>query len=83
MLPSKRIGLVARMASRTTSMAAFCTEVFLETRFWMASRISSRVSDTAAFRMAMGQEMTALEGTARNSNLLPVKAKGEVRFRSV
>ena len=64
-------------------MTALWSGVFLESRFSMAARISSRASETAAFRMAMGQEITALDGTARNSNLLPVKAKGEVRLRSV
>ena len=30
----------------------------------------------------LGQAMLALEPTARNSNLFPVKANGEVRLRS-
>ena len=33
--------------------------------------------------MMLAQAMESEEPTMRNSNLLPVKAKGEVRFRSV
>ena len=33
--------------------------------------------------MMLAQAMESLEPTMRNSNLLPVKAKGLVRFRSV
>ena len=42
-----------------------------------------RVSATAAFSMMLAQAMESDEPTMRNSNLLPVKAKGEVRLRSV
>ena len=35
------------------------------------------------FRAMLGPEMDWLEPSIRNSNLLPVKARGEVRFRSV
>jgi hypothetical protein len=48
-----------------------------------ASSNSPRASPTAAFRNAMGSEIDCAEDTARNSNLFPVKAKGEVRLRSV
>ena len=34
-------------------------------------------------RTMLGPEMDWLEPNIRNSNLLPVKAKGEVRLRSV
>ena len=36
-----------------------------------------------AFRATLASAMESEEPTMRNSNLLPVKAKGEVRFRSV
>ena len=39
-------------------------------------------SATIVLSTVAGSEMLADEPTARNSNLLPVKAKGEVRFRS-
>ncbi len=38
---------------------------------------------TIALRTVIGFAQLAVEPTARNSNLLPVKAKGEVRLRSV
>ena len=40
-------------------------------------------SATAVFRAMFAEEMDAAEPGMRNSNLLPVKAKGEVRLRSV
>ena len=40
-------------------------------------------SATAAFRVVMAPAQLAQEPTARNSKRLPVKAKGEVRLRSV
>ena len=49
----------------------------------MACSNSPRASATAAFRKAIGVEIDAAEETARNSNLFPVKANGEVRLRSV
>ena len=49
----------------------------------IAVYISSSASATAAFSTVRGIEIEADEATARNSNLLPVKAKGEVRLRSV
>ena len=38
---------------------------------------------TMAFKMVLGPEMERALPGMRNSNLLPVKAKGEVRLRSV
>ena len=35
------------------------------------------------FSTMLGEAMESLDPTIRNSNLFPVKAKGEVRFRSV
>ena len=40
-------------------------------------------SATAAFNTSIADAQLACEPTARNSKRLPVKAKGEVRFRSV
>ena len=40
-------------------------------------------SATEVFSTVLAQEMDSEEPSIRNSNLLPVKAKGEVRFRSV
>ena len=42
-----------------------------------------RDSATAVFRTTFASEMDAAEPSIRNSNLLPVKANGEVRLRSV
>src|SRR5690349_16832112 len=54
-------------------------------RIWVrrASETSWRAEATAALRMVTGKAGDCLDPTARNSNLLPVKAKGEVRLRSV
>ena len=40
-------------------------------------------SATAVFKAIIALAQLASEPTARNSNLFPVKAKGEVRLRSV
>jgi len=45
--------------------------------------ISTIASVTAALSNVTGKDGDCLEPTARNSNLLPVKANGEVRLRSV
>ena len=42
-----------------------------------------KVSATIVFRIVIGCPQFAVEPTARNSNLFPVNAKGEVRLRSV
>ena len=49
----------------------------------MASANSLSVLATAVLRTMLGSERFWLEPAARNSNLLPVKARGEVRLRSV
>ena len=51
--------------------------------FSSTSAASQKASATMAFRVVLAAAMESLEPTMRNSNLLPVKAKGEVRFRSV
>ena len=43
---------------------------------------SSMASATMVLSTVLGQAMLALDPTARNSNLFPVKANGEVRLRS-
>ena len=40
-------------------------------------------SATIVLRMMFGSEIENVEPSIRNSNLLPVKAKGDVRLRSV
>ena len=47
---------------------------------WVA--ISSRLSATIVFKTTIGPATDWLDPTARNSNLLPVKANGLVRLRS-
>ena len=42
-----------------------------------------KVSATMVFKIVIGNAQLAVEPTARNSNLFPVKAKGEVLLRSV
>ncbi len=44
--------------------------------------MSSRLSATIVFKTTIGPATDWLEPTARNSNLLPVKANGLVRLRS-
>ncbi len=83
MFPSKRTAFVSTIVSFTTSRAASATLFPLAIRAERAVATSSRASATAAFTNATGIEIAADEGTARNSNLLPVNAKGEVRLRSV
>ena len=56
---------------------------------WKSAEASSwsanwrRDSATTVFSTMFGPAMENAEPSIRNSNLLPVKAKGEVRFRSV
>jgi hypothetical protein len=45
--------------------------------------ISSRLSATIVLMVSAAEAIFCEEPTARNSNLLPVKAKGDVRLRSV
>ncbi len=42
-----------------------------------------RLSATAVFKTTLGPDTESADPGMRNSNLLPVKAKGEVRLRSV
>ena len=48
-----------------------------------SSAIRHNVSATMVLITVLGSAMEALDGTIRNSNLFPVKANGDVRFRSV
>ena len=45
--------------------------------------MSPMVSATAAFSRTIGNAIDCDEPTARNSNLFPVNANGDVRLRSV
>jgi len=47
------------------------------------SASSSRLSATIVLMTRVGDAMFCDDPTARNSNLLPVNAKGDVRLRSV
>ena len=77
-------GLGRRRPPRvTTSSTASARLLPLAMRASRAAANSPSASATAAFRKATGIEIEAAEDTARNSNLLPVNANGEVRLRSV
>ena len=52
------------------------------TAFSSSVAMSSRLSATIVLRTTFGPAIDWLEPTARNSNLLPVKANGLVRLRS-
>ena len=54
---------------------------FLDFSSWSANCCNS--SAMMVFKAMLGPEIDWLEPSIRNSNLLPVKAMGEVRFRSV
>jgi hypothetical protein len=56
---------------------------FLSLAFSRREAISSRASAAMVFRATLGPAMDCAEPTILNSNLFPVKAKGEVLLRSV
>ena len=72
---------------RLCSPTAFFSKVFSaaakSSAFSRTSAYSDKTSATAAFSMILAQAMLFDEPTMRNSNLFPVKANGDVRFRSV
>ncbi|MCK7469356.1 MAG: hypothetical protein MZU95_00065 [Desulfomicrobium escambiense] len=72
--------LLALTSSLITSSAAWFT--FPPFALIFLTRIS-RLSATMVLRIVAGKEMDCEEPTARNSNLLPVNAKGDVLLRSV
>ena len=67
------------MMSRTIAVASLFTSLAFSRRV----AISSSASAAIVFKTTFGPEIEADEPTMRNSNLLPVKANGEVRLRSV
>ena len=70
--------LIARLMSSWTACSISSGAVpFSSSANW------DKASATAVFRMILGVATEAEEPSMRNSNLFPVKAKGEVRFRSV
>ncbi len=81
----KTTGRASRRASASVSWSA-SSKAFLERlRPSRASRSvasSSMASATIVLKTVTGKLTDWLEPTARNSNLLPVKAKGLVRLRS-
>ena len=69
--------------SRTTSRAKRSSTTPPLARDFNVSTTSVKPSATAAFSKVIGSETLAELPTARNSNLFPVNANGEVRLRSV
>ena len=65
------------------SLIRSCTAVSKSSAFSSLSAASQNASATIAFSVVFGPAMESAEPTIRNSNLLPVKANGEVRLRSV
>ena len=66
-----------------TAVSSFASLGFLPAFLSSSVATKSRLSATIVLRTVFGQATLAVEPTARNSNLLPVKAKGEVRLRSL
>ena len=65
------------------SFSSFCNADWKSAAF---SKISANLQSSSVimvFSTAVGLAIDWLEPTMRNSNLLPVKAMGEVRLRSV
>ena len=71
------------MNSRTTSSARRSSTTPPLARDFNVSTTSDKPSATAAFNNVIGRDTLAELPTARNSNLFPVNANGEVRLRSV
>ena len=82
-LPSKWIALHSLIYPRITSRIAetFGSPFSIRASTSFLNFISC--SATAEFNAIMALAQLASEPTARNSNRFPVKAKGEVRLRSV
>jgi len=60
-----------------------CIQAVTSAVFSTSSAISARTSATIVLSTKVGPAVDCVEPTIRNSNLLPVNAKGEVRLRSV
>ncbi len=69
------------IVSRTAPWSAFFDRPLPSLPSSVVARLSI-ASATIVLRTVSGNETDWLAPTARNSNLLPVKANGEVRFRS-
>ncbi len=75
------------------NMILWCSVMYFLIRSWIASSLlsacsrmsaaSQKASATIAFSVVFGLAMESALPTIRNSNLLPVKAKGDVLFLSV
>ncbi len=72
-----------RLCSPTTFFTSFTAS--FSTSLDLARALANWVNSSATMVLSMmlGQAMEMAEPRERNSNLLPVKAKGEVRLRSV
>ena len=77
------MGLHVLMSSRTTCRMALVLSTSFAIKASTRVLKSIRASAIAAFRAIMAAAQLACEPMARNSNRLPVKAKGDVRLRSV
>ena len=77
------MGLQAVMSSRRTLTMAFMRSSPWAMRASTRALKSVRASATALLRAIIAEAQLASDPTARNSKRLPVKAKGEVRLRSV
>ncbi|OQA05047.1 MAG: hypothetical protein BWY67_02209 [Bacteroidetes bacterium ADurb.Bin397] len=82
-MPSKRIAFDSLINDLITSKIAFSLLIPSEILASTCALKSINDSATAVFKVAIADEQLADEPTARNSNRLPVNAKGEVRLRSV
>ena len=65
------------------SLIRSCTAISKSSAFSRRSAASQKASATMALIVVLGEAMESEEPTVLNSNLFPVKAKGEVLFLSV
>ena len=83
-LPSKSIDLDFLMYSlKTLNIASSFFKSFCSIKLSTSFLNSISCLATMEFKTVIGFAQLAVEPTALNSNLLPVKAKGDVRFLSV
>ena len=66
-----------------TAASSLAALAFLPAFFSISVAIASRLSAMIVFSTVFGHATLAVLPTARNSNLLPVKANGLVRLRSL
>ncbi len=71
-----------RLCSRITSRMMLCTSALTSSAFSMRSAMRLSISATMTLMAVLQSAMLIDAPSIRNSNLLPVKANGEVRLRS-